>query len=290
MKKGKDKVKGNPTARRIVTALTTATLAVLAFIYIPLSLVTPVLMVLAALVQYEFYMMVRPRYQCAPVLGTLLGIAWIACCGYASPQGGVAFAYRNAILGVFAVAVYVLLEKRFTKPLEAMAVTLFGVLYIPVLIGAFITVASVDGGAVSRRGIMILLWIVAATKLSDMGGFAFGKAWGRHKMCPSISPNKSWEGFGGSIFGGTLATWIALLIAGKMDVETFFTAIAAGLLFATVGTLGDLVESRVKREAGVKDSATFMPAGLGGFLDMFDSILFTPALAAAVWSWIAYAA
>ena len=105
-------------------------------------------------------------------------------------------------------------------------------------------------------------------------------------MCPSISPNKSWEGFGGSIFGGTIATWIALALSGRLDWETFFTAIAAGLLFATVGTLGDLVESRIKREVGVKDSATFMPAGLGGFLDMFDSILFTPALAAAVWAWI----
>jgi len=283
--KKKDKGNSSHTSKRVVTALSTATIAVLAFIFIPIWLVTPVVALLAALVQFEFYLMVKPKYQSAPKLGTLLGILWMASVGYASIKGGAGLPYANAVMAVFAIAVYVLLEKRFTKPLEAMAVTVFGFMYIPFMLSSFILIAA-QGGEITRSGIMTLLWIIAATKLSDMGGFAFGKAWGRHKMCPSISPNKSWEGFGGSIFGGALATWIALLCIGRMELETFFMAIPAGLLFATVGTVGDLVESRIKREVGVKDSATFMPAGLGGFLDMFDSILFTPALVAAVWTWI----
>ena len=130
-----------------------------------------------------------------------------------------------------------------------------------------------------RFGNALLLYVVAIVKVSDMGGFALGvgaqKALGRtHKMCPSVSPNKSWEGLFGSVLGSCLVS-CAFLPVTHFGVTK---ALAFGVAAALLGTLGDLVESRLKRWVGVKDSATFMPAGLGGFLDMFDSLLLAPAL------------
>ena len=130
----------------------------------------------------------------------------------------------------------------------------------------------------TARGNLMMLYVIAIVKISDMGGFALGllsaklMKGGNHKLCPTISPNKSWEGLLGSVLASCILSCLFIPI-------THFgwpKAIAFGLVAALVGTAGDLVESKFKRWAGVKDSATFMPAGMGGFLDMFDSLLIAP--------------
>jgi phosphatidate cytidylyltransferase len=107
-------------------------------------------------------------------------------------------------------------------------------------------------------------------------------------MCPSISPKKSWEGLVGSMLFSAIVAAVFLAVARHFnwsaDVRiwgrvSYPFAMLGGAFLALVGTAGDLIESRFKREFGVKDSATFMPAGQGGFLDMFDSVLFIPAIA-----------
>ena len=131
-----------------------------------------------------------------------------------------------------------------------------------------------------RHGNLMMLYIIAIIKISDMGGFAAGVSTaklmkgGNHKMCPTISPNKSWEGLAGSVAAS------CILSCGFIPITHFSCpkALAFGVTAALVGTFGDLVESKFKRWVGVKDSATFMPAGLGGLLDMFDSLLFAPAV------------
>lgn len=130
-------------------------------------------------------------------------------------------------------------------------------------------------------GNLMLLYVIAVVKISDMGGFALGVAFGRHKLCPSISPNKSWEG----LFGSVLASVILSSAFLPMTHFPWLKAVVFGVVAALVGTFGDLVESKFKRWVGVKDSATFMPAGLGGFLDMFDSLMFAPAVLAALMRW-----
>lgn len=130
-----------------------------------------------------------------------------------------------------------------------------------------------------RFGRVTLLYLVAVVKVSDMGGFAFGvgamRLFGRtRKLCPSVSPNKSWEGLFGSVFASCVVS-CAFLPATHFALPK---ALAFGVAAALLGTAGDLLESRLKRWVGVKDSATFMPAGLGGLLDMFDSLLLAPAL------------
>lgn len=130
-------------------------------------------------------------------------------------------------------------------------------------------------------GNLMLLYLVAIVKFSDVGGFAFGLSsaklmkGGNHKLCPTISPGKSWEGLFGSLLLSTLVScaFIGVTHFGVMK------AIAFGVTAALVGTAGDLVESKFKRWVGVKDSSAFkFTNGMGGILDMLDSLLFAPAV------------
>ena len=121
-----------------------------------------------------------------------------------------------------------------------------------------------------RLGNVMLLYIVAIVKFSDVGGFAVGMSTakmmkgGNHKMCPSISPGKSWEGMMGSIA-------FSCAVSGAFIPATHFAAV--------VGTAGDLVESKFKRWVGVKDSSALkITNGMGGILDMLDSLIFAPAV------------
>ena len=132
-----------------------------------------------------------------------------------------------------------------------------------------------------RHGNVILLYIVAIVKFSDVGGFAFGISssklmkGGNHKLCPSISPGKSWEGLLGSIFLSCIVSCAFLPFTGFSVGK----ALAFGVVAALFGTAGDLVESRFKRWVGVKDSSTMkITNGMGGILDMLDSLLIAPAV------------
>jgi len=131
-----------------------------------------------------------------------------------------------------------------------------------------------------RLGNVMLLYVIAIVKFSDVGGFAFGLTsaklmkGGNHKMCPTISPNKSWEGLFGSAFASCLVSCCFMGATGFSVVKSLVCGVTAAL----VGTAGDLVESKFKRWVGVKDSSTMkITNGMGGFLDMVDSLLFAPA-------------
>ena len=213
----------NPILKRVLTALTTATLAVLAIVFAPTSWMQPVFSVLITLVFFEFALLLRRKVPLFSLRG-LYGIAF----------------------GYFVIAV--------------------GLAALPV--------------AAIRHGNLMMLYLIALVKISDMGGFAFGVSTarmmrgGNHKLCPAISPNKSWEGLLGSLLGS------CVLSCCFVSVTHFATpkALSFGIVAALIGTFGDLVESKFKRWVGVKDSATFMPAGLGGLLDMFDSLIIAPAV------------
>ncbi len=290
-------------ARRVITALTTASICIAAFICVPLWVLYPVILLASCLVQTEFYMIARRRYEAAPVFGIVAGALWLTLC-YALPLAalkiGAPFIFFMLFILAFSLlCAYVLLCPKFKKPVEAIGVTLLGFFYVPFLMSFFLGIVQFDSSGLffampeSRCTLWILFFIVAVTKVADMGGFAFGKGFGRHKLCPAISPNKTWEGFFGGIFASVLISLVFCWVARSNNwgmIETRSTgcefwkhftipfAVVSGVILAVVGTFGDLIESRFKRECDVKDSATFMPAGLGGFLDMFDSLLFAPAL------------
>ncbi|WP_073459815.1 phosphatidate cytidylyltransferase [Pseudonocardia thermophila] len=146
--------------------------------------------------------------------------------------------------------------------------------YVPLLcsFASLMTVAP-DG---TGRIITFILCVVA----SDVGGYTTGVLAGRHPMAPTISPKKSWEGFAGSLTAGMIAG--ALAVAFLLDGQWWAGALT-GALLVVCATLGDLVESMIKRDIGIKDMGNLLP-GHGGLMDRLDSLLPTALVAWAVLS------
>lgn len=121
-------------------------------------------------------------------------------------------------------------------------------------------------------------WTLAALIIvvfTDVGAYASGLRFGRHKLAPVISPGKTWEGFAGSL---VVAIAFGAVLAPLMLQQPWWVGAIMGLLLALVGTVGDLTESLIKRDLGIKDISTWLP-GHGGFLDRLDSILPSAAVA-----------
>src|SRR6058998_1338 len=169
---------------------------------------------------------------------------------------------------------------RHDEPLQTMAYTLFGLLYVLWLFN-FITkiVYLTPRASVGMvTGQFYVLYLIAVTKFSDMGAYLTGSAIGRHLMVPQISAKKTWEGFFGAL-GFALFCSLALfkLMPGHLAMLSWTNATILGLLLGFAAVIGDLAESIIKRSTGVKDSGNFLP-GIGGALDLIDSLLFTAPL------------
>lgn len=141
-----------------------------------------------------------------------------------------------------------------------------------------LAVAWVGGGGAGATSILVLdpgglhllVGYVLLVALGDITAYFVGTALGRHKMAPSISPGKSWEGFAGSLFGSLLG---GLAVAALLDELQLVQGLTMGAIAGLIAPVGDLVESLAKREIGIKDSGRILP-GHGGFLDRLDAILF----------------
>ena len=147
--------------------------------------------------------------------------------------------------------------------LRDVSATVFLAVWIP-LFGAFgvLLVYPDDGGS---RVLCLMLGVV----FSDIGGYAAGVLFGKHPMVPAISPKKSWEGFAGSLIFGTAAAVLAVTFL--LDKPPW-VGVPLGIMLVLTGTLGDLIESQVKRDLGIKDMGTLLP-GHGGLMDRLDSVL-----------------
>lgn len=147
--------------------------------------------------------------------------------------------------------------------LRDVTTTIFLAAWIP-LFGAFgvLLVYPEDG---RWRVLCLMLGVV----FSDIGGYAAGVLFGKHPMVPAISPKKSWEGFAGSLIFGTAASVLAVTF---LLEKPAWVGIPLGLMLVVTGTLGDLIESQVKRDLGIKDMGTLLP-GHGGLMDRLDSVL-----------------
>lgn len=150
-----------------------------------------------------------------------------------------------------------------TNYLRDVAVTIFLAAWIP-LFGAFgaLLIYPEDGAG---QVFCLMLGVVA----SDIGGYAAGVLFGKHPMVPAISPKKSWEGLVGSLVLGIAVS--ALTVQYLLD-QPAWVGIPLGIMLVVTGTLGDLVESQVKRDLGIKDMGTLLP-GHGGLMDRLDSVL-----------------
>jgi len=163
--------------------------------------------------------------------------------------------------------------------------SVFTLVYLPFL-GSFVALmlaeGGLDGGGLDDDGVLGIITFILVTIASDIGGYVAGVLFGKHPMAPVISPKKSWEGFAGSLLATVGAGWA--LVVHVLDGD-WWTGIALGVIAVVMATLGDLCESVIKRDLGIKDMSQVIP-GHGGLMDRLDSLLAT---IAPVWLLLHYA-
>ena len=169
-------------------------------------------------------------------------------------------------------------------PLAAVAATVLGVVYVGATLSFAVHLRAfpeVSDGVAGWGGAFLLIFVLTGTWCGDAAAYFAGRRWGRRKLLPSVSPSKTVEGaIGGLVGAAAAAALFTFVLADPMEGPPLpvLGAAVLGLLLGGVAQLGDLVESVLKREAGVKDSGTLIP-GHGGILDRFDAVLFTVPLA-----------
>jgi phosphatidate cytidylyltransferase len=148
-----------------------------------------------------------------------------------------------------------------------MTAAVFTIVYVPFL-GGFVALMLGED-----RGALAIVTFILVTIASDIGGYAVGVIAGRHPMAPVISPKKSWEGFAGSAVSCVVVGWLTVdyLLDGR-----WWVGVLLGVVAVVMATLGDLCESVIKRDLGIKDMSQIVP-GHGGLMDRLDSILATAA-------------
>jgi len=218
----------------------------------------------------EFYGLVKRARGAAPL--TYFGLVWVALfiisphANLLSPLPRI-FLSPNFLLAAAVIFPLVILLGRKSKEnaFADWAWTIAGILYIGWLLSFMVALRIMDDG----RGWIFLA--ILCTFASDISAYLTGKFFGRHKLAPYISPNKTREGAVGGVAGSVILS-IAVAVLFNLPV-TYWQAAILGVLISIVGQLGDLVKSLFKRNMEVKDSGNVLP-GHGGFLDRMDSLAF----------------
>jgi phosphatidate cytidylyltransferase len=263
-----------PVARNLTAAFASGLLLAVAVIVLLAIDKGPFVVFAGAVVllgQAEFYAVMRTRrFQPAALLGLVCGGLMIAGAYLRGPAG--------VLLGLFlAMALTVLwfmaapASSRRNTTLNAGA-TILGTVYVPFLASFAILLLTFPGDL----GRNVFLVVVGLTVLYDVCAYAIGTLWGSRPLAPTISPQKSWEGAIGATF---VLLLVALAIVPSIDpFDAPGRAVGLALVIAVAAPLGDLVESALKRDLGVKDMGTVLP-GHGGILDRIDAILFAAPVA-----------
>ena len=264
--------------KRIIIALSIGAVLIPAFSLVPCSWLVGLIgmLLFAGVGTWEFYGLLEAGgMPVSKKWGITSGLVFVAATWF-HMTGSVS---NNLLWSVLLLVIAsnffrILTYPNLRKGLESCMGTILGLVYVP-LLWSFV-VRLFLSGELSKPG-WAAFYVILCMKMADSGGYFFGTRFGKHKLAPVISPKKSWEGlFGGIVF--CLIVNVLWWIVSKGHINsaiplTLGHALVLGFLFPIVGTLGDLVESMFKRAVNVKDSNT-MVYGLGGILDMIDSILF----------------
>jgi phosphatidate cytidylyltransferase len=222
---------------------------------------------------YEFYSLFensesKPQKIVGTLTGVLMYFLVILSIYYGSNYYMSILTTGLVLIGFILIAIIELFRNK-TKPFENVAITFSGLIYVvlPFLLlnemSIRITCHSVFCDFWPVLSIFILIWA------NDTFAYLTGRLIGKHKLYERISPKKTWEGF----IGGVVFSIIAGILLANFLQESYLKYIIYALVAGVIGTLGDLVQSMLKRSVGVKDSGNILP-GHGGILDRFDAVLF----------------
>lgn len=234
-----------------------------------------IIIVLTVIGMLEFYGFVEkknlPVYKAIGIwLGVVYSIAVFGTHAYGNFDSQITF--ENLSFSFFSLLTIFLFATRLMSPVNSdgfigLGTTFAGFLYVSFLL-AFVQLIYFSFGP------YVLFFFMLLTKFSDSGAYIFGSLFGKHKMAPTISPAKTWEGFAGAIIMPIAVGFFARSIF-KNQLSHFsdIEVVVLGVVLGVAAVIGDLIESVFKRECGVKDSGNYFP-GVGGILDVLDSILF----------------
>ena len=243
-----------------------------AYVVLSLLYLKPAFVVLVAvalvLASVELHEALKKQGMTSAIIPIAVGSVAISFGSFfAGRQEPVVFSTTSVLLASLALTVLASLIWRMPQGVAGFvsdaAASLLIIAYVP-LLGSFAALMLAEGQGVAR--VVTFLLIVV---MSDTGGYVAGVLFGKHPMAPKISPKKSWEGVAGSLILGTAAGICMAIFA--LDVP-FWVGIILGVSLVAVGTCGDLIESMIKRDLGIKDMSSFLP-GHGGVMDRLDSLL-----------------
>jgi phosphatidate cytidylyltransferase len=209
-------------------------------------------------------------------LGIFFGILITASPWLEASSRGRWPAHPLLALSVVIFALRVLSEREPEQRAEALGSTLFGLVYVALLLQYLVRIVTpLPGDAISADArIVLVVWVVAVAKFCDTGALLAGMAWGKHPMAPRISPKKTWEGVAGGLAASALVGFLIALLARRAFGDFLPPGKAAlkAIPIAAVAIVSDLIESILKRQAAQKDSGRGIP-GIGGIFDVTDSLL-----------------
>lgn len=256
--------------QRLLTSAITIIAIIVIIFYLPSWIFGLIATLLICLGLYEFYTMIEKKgifiYKYFGVLiGSLIPIT--VSIGFELTKSWELFFIVCLCLIMFIL--------QFARPDSSQAITgisttLFGIFYVSWLFSFLIKIRFISDSYLPD-GRLLVSFLIMSTKAGDIGAYLVGSRFGKHVLIPRISPKKSIEGIVAALIFSILS---ALAWAGNLSGFAFVHIISLGAIFGVLGQIGDLSESLVKRDCQVKDSGTLFP-GLGGVLDIIDSVLFT---------------
>ncbi len=257
--------------QRIITALILAAVFLAALFYLPIAYFTLFIALVVLVGAWEWANLANwssawQRYSYVAVIAVLMALTALYLGFWPGHEPSGTGPYQRLILlGCAWWALALLLVQGYPS-----SAILWGASSVRLLMGVMVLIPTWIAFVYVRSqpdGAWLVLLIVAIVACADIGGYFVGRRWGKHKLKPAVSPGKTWEGFVGGVVANLLLAIVLWQITGN-SLITLFALILPASLFSV---LGDLLESMVKRQRGIKDSSALLP-GHGGVLDRMDSI------------------
>ena len=240
---------------------------------------------IAAIALWEYYQFLKKKELFpATILGIVAIILYVWAIFFKTQGpfwGSISFRAPEIILGLTFFGCFIHFASVGKPPIVNISTTFFGIIYIGVPLGLFVRMMfffTFNGMEdLSFQGGWWIIYLLVVTKSGDMGGYFIGRYFGRRKIAFKFSPNKTLEGAFGCLFASIVMSWLVCFLGkkwgGVFSEFSYVQSLWLGVAIGVFGQVGDLAESFLKRDVDVKDSNTI--PGVGGILDMVDSLLFT---------------